>query len=115
LLLGLPSNQGGTKKNAEDRDGLEVRRIGTPSRIRVRVKLKRAGAGKEQATVDSATKVAKDAKEVTIVDGSGSRHELAEDVNGIRDIRTSDAKVHKAAHKVAIASGILKRNTVSGT
>src|SRR5438105_5531035 len=79
------------------------------------MELKRAGAGEEQATVDGTAKITKDTKKVTIVDASGSRHELTQNVNGIGYIRTSDAKIDKAADKMAIASRIRKRNTVSGT
>ena len=49
------------------------------------------------------------------MDAGGSGHELTQDVNGIRNVRTSDAKVNKTTNKMAIASGILERNTVSGT
>jgi hypothetical protein len=36
-------------------------------------------------------------------------------VNGIRNVRTSDAKIDKATDEMMIASGILKRDTVCGT
>jgi hypothetical protein len=74
------------------------------------VELKRAGTGEEQATIDSATKILKDAKET-----GRSGHELSQDVNGIRNIRTSYTKIDKAVDKVTIASGILKRDTTCGT
>jgi hypothetical protein len=49
---------------------------------------------------------------VTIVDGSGCRNELTRNVNNIGDIRTSYVKVDKTTNKMAIASGILNRNTI---
>jgi hypothetical protein len=60
-------------------------------------------------------KVLKDAKEMVVVDTGGSGHKLTQDVNGIGNVRTSDAKIDKTTDKVTIASGILKRNTVCGT
>jgi hypothetical protein len=56
----------------------------------------------------------KNVKEKIVVDTSGSEHELTQDVNGIRNIRTSDAEINKAIDEVTIASGILKRDTVCG-
>jgi hypothetical protein len=79
------------------------------------MELKRAGTGEEQAVIDSATKISKDAKEMTVVDTGGSGHELTLNVNGVRNIRTSYAKMDKATDKVTIASGILKRDTICGT
>lgn len=76
LLLGLLGNQGGPKEHTIGRDGREIRRIGTPSCIIISRELKRAGARKEQETVNGTTKVPKDTKKVTIVDASGCRHEL---------------------------------------
>jgi hypothetical protein len=57
----------------------------------------------------------KNVKEKIVVDTSGSEHELTQDVNGIRNIRASDAEINKAIDEVTIASGILKRDTVCGT
>jgi hypothetical protein len=34
-------NQGGPKKDTIDRDGFEIRRIGTPNHIRISIELKR--------------------------------------------------------------------------
>jgi hypothetical protein len=48
--------------------------------------------------IDSATKISKDMKEMTVVDTGGSGHEPTQDVNNIRNIRTSDAEIDKA-HK----------------
>jgi hypothetical protein len=50
-----------------------------------------------------------------VVDTSGSGHELTQDVNNIRNVRTSDAEIDKATDEVTIASWILKRDTVCGT
>ena len=52
---------------------------------------------------------------MTVVDTSGSGHVLTQDVNGIRNIRTSDAEIDKTTDEVTIGSGILKRDTVCGT
>jgi hypothetical protein len=52
---------------------------------------------------------------VTILDASGGRHELAQNVDIIGDIWMSDAKVDNTTNKVTIASGICKRNTICGT
>jgi hypothetical protein len=49
------------------------------------------------------------------VDTSGSGHEVTQDVNNIRNVRTSDAEIDKTTNEVTVASGILKRNTVYGT
>jgi hypothetical protein len=65
--------------------------------------------------IDSATKISKDAKEMTVVDTGGSGHELTQNVSVIRNIRTSYAKIDKAVDKVTIASGILKRDTICAT
>jgi hypothetical protein len=59
-------------------------------------------------------KISKDAKEMVVVDTSGSGHKLTQDVDNIGNVRTSDAEIDKIIDKVMIASGILKRNTVCG-
>jgi hypothetical protein len=66
-------------------------------------------------SIESATKISKDTKEMTIVDTGGSGHELTQDVNDIRNVKIGDAKIDKAIDKMTIASWILKRNTVCGT
>jgi hypothetical protein len=66
-------------------------------------------------SIDSATKILKDAKEMTVVDIGGSGHELTQDVNDIKNIIRSDAKINKTIDEVTLASGILKRNTIYGT
>jgi hypothetical protein len=60
-------------------------------------------------------KIPKDVKEMTIVDTSGSRHELTQDVNVIRIARMSDVEIDKATDEVMIMSEILKRDIVCGT
>jgi hypothetical protein len=60
-------------------------------------------------------KISKDTKEMTVVNTGGSGHELSQNVNDIRNIRTSYTKIDKVANKVTIASGILKRNTICDT
>jgi hypothetical protein len=104
-----------TKEDTIGRDGLEIRRTGIPSRIIISIELNRAGARKEQTTVNGSSKVPKDTKKVTIVDASGSKHELTQNVDNIGDIKTSYAKVYDTTNKMAIASGILNRNTICGT
>jgi hypothetical protein len=52
---------------------------------------------------------------MTIVDTGGGGHELIKDVNGIRNVRMSDAEIDKATDEVMITSGIPKRDTVCGT
>jgi hypothetical protein len=59
-------------------------------------------------------KISKDTKEMTVMDTGGSRHELTQNVNNIRNIKTSCAKIDKVVDKVMIASGILKRDTICG-
>jgi hypothetical protein len=59
-------------------------------------------------------KISKDTKEMTVMDTGGSRHELTQNVNSIRNIKTSYAKIDKVVDKVMIASGILKRDTICG-
>jgi hypothetical protein len=109
LLLDLPGNQWGTKENTISKEGLEVWRVRTPSSIWVSVELKWAGIGEEQAAIDSATKMSKDTKEKTVVNTGGSGHELTQNVNDIRNIRMSYAKIDKAIDKVTIDKGVAWR------
>jgi hypothetical protein len=64
--------------------------------------------------IDSATKISKDTKEMTIVETSGSGHELTQVVNDIRNVRMSDVEIDKSTNEVTIVSRILKRYTVCG-
>jgi hypothetical protein len=68
-----------------------------------------------EALIDSATKISKDVKEMTVMDTSGSRHELSQDVDGIGNVRMGDVEIDKAVYEVIIASRILKRNTICDT
>jgi hypothetical protein len=47
--------------------------------------------------IDSATKISKNMKEMTVVDTGGGGHELTQDVNDIRNVRMSDAATDKTA------------------
>ncbi|KAK1644053.1 hypothetical protein QYE76_061858 [Lolium multiflorum] len=60
-------------------------------------------------------KIAKDTKKMTIVDTSGSSHELTQNVDWVGDVRTCDSKVDKTPNQVTIASRVRKRITISGT
>jgi hypothetical protein len=76
------------------------------------MELKWAGTGEEQAAIHGATKILKDAEEMTVVNTSGSGHELTQDMNDIGNVRTSDVEIDKATYELTIASGIPKRDTV---
>jgi hypothetical protein len=65
--------------------------------------------------INGTSKVPKDTKKGTIVDGSGSRHELTQNVDNVGDIRTNYTKIDNTANKMAIVSGILNRSTICGT
>jgi hypothetical protein len=49
-----------------------------------------------------------DMKEMVVVDMGESGHELTQDVNNIRNVRTSDGKIDKTIHEVVVESGIVK-------
>jgi hypothetical protein len=87
----------------------------SPSSIRVSVELKWAGTREEQISIDSATKISKDVKEMVVVDAGGSGRKLTQDVDNVGNVRMSDDEIDKTTYKVMIVSGILKRNTVCGT
>ena len=87
--------------------------ITSPGRIRIRLKLKGAGARKEQAIGDGTMEVAENTKKVSIVELCGSRNELTQNMNSMKNVRTSNPKVNKAPNKVTIASGIIKGSTIS--
>jgi hypothetical protein len=65
-------------------------------------------------SIDSATKISKDTKEMTIVNTSGSGHKQTQDTNDIENVRSSDVEIDKATDEVTMVSGILKRNIVCG-
>jgi hypothetical protein len=65
--------------------------------------------------IDGDTKISKDVKEMTVMNTGGSGHEPTQNVDAIRNVRVSDAKINKTTNEMMIVSEILKRNTVSGT
>ena len=66
-------------------------------------------------------KVLKNTKKVSIVELCGSKNELTQNINIMRNVRTSNPKVNKAPNKVtiaqqgdnAIASGIIKESIIN--
>ena len=71
-------------------------------------------AWKEKKTRDGSPQIAKNTKMVTIVKLSRT-HKLTENVNSMRNVRTSDTKVNKAPNNMAIESWILERLTINST
>jgi hypothetical protein len=67
---------------------------------------------KEQTTRDCTTKVAENTKKMSTVELGGSRDELTQNMNSMRNVRTSNPKINKAPNKVTIASGIIKGSTI---
>jgi hypothetical protein len=61
---------------------------------------------------DRASKIAKNTKEMTIVNRGGSRNKLTRNMNRIGSIGSSDSKIDKAPNKMAIARRIRKRVTI---
>ena len=59
-------------------------------------------------------KILKKPKKVSVVELSRSSDKLTKDMNKMRDVRTSDPKVDKAANRMTIASQISKGFTISG-
>jgi hypothetical protein len=53
-------------------------------------------------------------KKVTIVDLSGSRNKLTQNMYNVWNVRSSDTKVNKTPYNMTISSRILKRFTISG-
>jgi hypothetical protein len=53
-------------------------------------------------------------KKMAIVDLSGSRNKLTQNMYRIRNVRSSDTKINKTPYNVTIMSRILKRHTISG-
>jgi len=87
-----------------------IRMIASPGRIRICLKVERAGA----STRDGSMKISKKPKKVSVVELSRSSDKLTKDMNKMRDVRTSDPKVDKAANRMTIASQISKGFTISG-
>jgi hypothetical protein len=94
---------------------MTIRRITRPRSIRVALELERAGTRKEKTTSDRATKIAKNTKEMTIVNSGRSENKLTQNMNRIRYIRTSDSKINKTPNKMAITRRVRKRITISNS
>jgi len=69
----------------------------------------------EQPARGSATKISKNPKEVSVMKLGGCRDKLAQNVNSMGDVRTSDPKVDETTNKMQVASRIGKRLTISGS
>jgi hypothetical protein len=63
---------------------------------------------------DSPTKITENTKKVTIVDLSGSRNKLTQNMYRVSNVRSNDTKVNKTPYNMTITSRILKRLTISG-
>ena len=79
------------------------------------MKLKRARTREEQSVRASTTKISKNPKEVSVMKLGGCRDKLAQNVNSMGDVRTSDPKVDETTNKMQVASRIGKRLTISGS
>jgi hypothetical protein len=91
-----------------------VRGITSPCSITICLELQRARTWKEQATSANPTKITQDTKKVTIVDMSGSRNKLTQNMYKIWNVRSSKTKVNKTPYNVTITRRILKRLTING-
>ena len=88
--------------------------VTNPGRIRVRLKVERARARKEQPSRSGTAKIPKNMKKVGVVELGGRRDKLTQYMDSVRDVRTSDPKIDKATNKMTIASRISKRFTIRG-
>src|SRR3954470_17751344 len=70
---------------------------------------------KEKTTSDRTTKIMKNTEKMTIANSGRSRNKLTQNMNRIRDIRTSDNKINKTPNKMTITRRIRKRITISRT
>jgi hypothetical protein len=59
-------------------------------------------------------KITEDTKKVTIVDLSGSRNKLTQNMYRVWNVRSSDTKVNKTPYNMMITSRTLKRFIISG-
>jgi hypothetical protein len=59
-------------------------------------------------------KITQDTKKVTIVDLSGSRNKLTQNMYRVWNVGSNDTKVNKTPYNVTIMSRILKRLTING-
>ena len=73
--------------------------VTNPGRIRVRLKVERARARKEQPWRNDAAKIPKNMKKVGVVELGGSRDEPTQYMDNMRDVRTSDPKIDKATKR----------------
>jgi hypothetical protein len=64
---------------------------------------------------DHASKIAKNTKDMTIVNRGRSRNKLTQNMNQIVYIWSTDSKIDKAPNKMAIARRIRKRVTIRST
>ena len=76
----------------KQRERATIRRITSPGRIRVCLKLKRARTREEQPARASTTKISKNLKEVSVMKLGGCRDKLTLEMNNIGDVRTSDPR-----------------------
>src|SRR3954470_21614504 len=89
-----------------------IRTITRPRSVRIALELEGARTRKEKATSDRTTKITKNTEKMTIVNSGRSRNKLTQNMNGIRDVRTSDSKVDKTPNKMTITRRIRKRFTI---
>jgi hypothetical protein len=54
----------------------------------------RARAEKEKSTRNGTTKISKNTKKVSIMNLSGSRHELTKNVDAMENVTTSNPEIH---------------------
>jgi hypothetical protein len=80
LLLSIPSNKGTTKKNIIGRKRTTIRGITSPGSITITLELERGRMWKKQAMSGSLTKITQDTKKVAILDLSGSRNKLTQNM-----------------------------------
>src|SRR4051812_20217942 len=113
MFLRLSSNERTTKKHTVSRKGTTIRRITRPRSVRIALELEGAGARKEKATSDRTTEITKNTEKMAIVNSGRSRNKLTQNMNRIRDVRTSDSKIKKAPNKMTITRRIRKRITIS--
>jgi len=89
---------------------MTIRMIASPGRIRICLKVERAGA----STRDGSMKISKKMKKVSVVELSRSSNKLTKYMKNMRDVRTSHPKVDKVVNKITILSRINNGFTISG-
>src|SRR4051812_42232268 len=113
MFLRLSSNERTTKKHTVSKKGTAIRRITRPRSIRIALELEGARTRKEKTTSDRTTKITKNTEKMTIVNSGRSRNKLTQNMNRIRDVRTSDSKINKTPNEMTITRRIRKRITIS--